>query len=1461
MVTNKTRLLSALMAILMLVSLFTGIVLPVTADTGVAMNELTSVTNLVAGTKNDKGYYSVASKAELELLASNKATLGLTAADTIFFTADIDLSAGLAEGAYYSGPANNMDGLIATLDGRFAPGGAATIKGLNLTSPWLGHYVGGTGIQNLVFDNCRYIEDEAKNKNYRPGMIFGGYEDNVTTVEVSTMTLKNITMRDCKVDGTATAARMGFMFGRIAKAKTAVIEDITMEGCDFTPGGNGNTGFLCAELRNITDALTIKNIYMNGNAIEKVGVTNHNILIGESTVSNLTLSNAIVINTEVPDGIKGFGLFTQKAANSKYALHNTVFLNNGAFSTEKQSSSKSSGGSSICYGYETSTNAGVWNTNSDGIYSDTAKISWYVDETAQSAEQQTAAYNKVVSGQAAWELNVAKGSGDQYYTMIADEILGTAPAFGTAENKTVKVIVNIEGTDEVRIVYANLNQVINVTHPGLLPESAVYTSEYGTIADGKLTLNASAKDAPNLTIEVNGSGSPNKAALEALLEEIGEDAKFYLKGDVMLSETTDVSDAQAVLAKDNATVSDVATAIEKLEAYTRVTVDDKDAKEVQLFLNLDVFVEDTTALLTAVNNAFAMPETDAKAIVAKNAALASAVDAFNATALTAKAGAKVPHKYHENELFTGVKDWLITDPEDWKTLVGRGAEAFTDESVTLTKDIDFKGDTIEPLVGSYSKKTYLNINGNGFGFKNVTIKIALIYGYYYGTLSDFHLDDTCKIVSTSDRHAASFVSRLYGTLKNCWSEAYIKHTGEGYDERVGGLVGEHAGGLIDGCYFAGTIECTDDYQVAAISDWYVDQTHNSFAKPTYVIPEGIEGKSNGVSAPGLFRGRIHTYYQTYTDLIKNTYGVGVAAIYQNADYVVTPIYTNGGVEYDARDLWNYNEMQKATNDEYANGALAWKLTANSTHKGTDEVTYYTVKDGKTVHAKSADEQMRRITLKQGEIEYYAYVVNGTAFTYGGEDYVADQDLVITVDGVLPTEHSFVCTDVKTGKHIETCSAEGIVIAEGIVATCGLKELKDCTYDIPYDIPATCTEDGKRGMRCVCGHIGSEEKTDDMTGHNMQVTTPEEPAKCGVAGTAAIYTCANGCGETEGGDPIPALNHDMQISTPEEPAKCEVAGKTAIYTCANGCGKTEGGEPIDALEHDMQLTAPEEPAKCGVAGKTAVYTCANNCGKTEGGAPIDALEHDYDEGTVTKPASVTEEGELTRTCKNNCGIPKIEPIAKLAALAVAPALSADQKTVTVDVTLLNRGAKEVTLTVNYDYTNMSLAENGIASDLFTAEMLSNENGAVVLKLTAAADAGADQKVLTLTFNVKTNVQGGISAFNGTYVFTATAEGTTLAGSAVDYEDAAEQSIEITMGITDKPGDLNRDDKVDMVDAILLLRLYNNDLPAEYATVITEDMADLCDEGDGEIVNGVKTPEFNINDVIHMLRFLNGWIDTL
>ena len=204
--------------------------------------------------------------------------------------------------------------------------------------------------------------------------------------------------------------------------------------------------------------------------------------------------------------------------------------------------------------------------------------------------------------------------------------------------------------------------------------------------------------------------------------------------------------------------------------------------------------------------------------------------------------------------------------------------------------------------------------------------------------------------------------------------------------------------------------------------------------------------------------------------------------------------------------------------------------------------------------------------------------------------------------------------------------------------------KDCGETVDYGtaIPATghnytsaetkaptCTEKGEMTYACACGDTYTEEIA--ALEHDMKETSAKVEAQCGIAGKEAVYTCAHGCGKTEGGEEIAALEHDMQMTSAKVEPKCEVAGKEAVYTCAHGCGKTEGGEEIPALEHDMKETSAKVEPKCEVAGKEAVYTCAHGCGKTEGGEEIPALEHNYATETERKDATCTEKGYVINAC--------------------------------------------------------------------------------------------------------------------------------------------------------------------------------------------------------------------------------------
>lgn len=195
-------------------------------------------------------------------------------------------------------------------------------------------------------------------------------------------------------------------------------------------------------------------------------------------------------------------------------------------------------------------------------------------------------------------------------------------------------------------------------------------------------------------------------------------------------------------------------------------------------------------------------------------------------------------------------------------------------------------------------------------------------------------------------------------------------------------------------------------------------------------------------------------------------------------------------------------------------------------------------------------------------------------------------------------YSQVTQDGKNG-HIRTCSE------------CGYKDwaLCDDHYVKKSSTPATCTQDEQIVYECsVCGRIKTE-VGEKKKGHDYVVDSPKVDATCETPGKTEVKKCKN-CGDTIGGDVIPALKHDYSILVSnKQEATCTADGKEAVYKCSK-CGKLTGGEVIKATGHKFTvLVSKEQEATCTTDGKKAVYKC-ENCDETNGGAVIPALGHNY-----------------------------------------------------------------------------------------------------------------------------------------------------------------------------------------------------------------------------------------------------------
>ena len=203
-------------------------------------------------------------------------------------------------------------------------------------------------------------------------------------------------------------------------------------------------------------------------------------------------------------------------------------------------------------------------------------------------------------------------------------------------------------------------------------------------------------------------------------------------------------------------------------------------------------------------------------------------------------------------------------------------------------------------------------------------------------------------------------------------------------------------------------------------------------------------------------------------------------------------------------------------------------------------------------------------------------------------------------------------------------------------------------------PATCTQDEQIIYECSVCHRIKTEVGEKKTGHDYVVDSPKVDATCETAGKTEVKKCKN-CGDTIGGDVIPALKHNYLLETEKQEATCTADGKEAVYKCSK-CGKHTGGEVIKATGHNYQYFEAEKKivcSRCGdekkvdtsytvPSGYTLVETVPPKCTEigytlyknSEGKEFYNDIKsptgHQYGEATV-HPATCTEDEYSVRIC--------------------------------------------------------------------------------------------------------------------------------------------------------------------------------------------------------------------------------------
>lgn len=221
-----------------------------------------------------------------------------------------------------------------------------------------------------------------------------------------------------------------------------------------------------------------------------------------------------------------------------------------------------------------------------------------------------------------------------------------------------------------------------------------------------------------------------------------------------------------------------------------------------------------------------------------------------------------------------------------------------------------------------------------------------------------------------------------------------------------------------------------------------------------------------------------------------------------------------------------------------------------------------------------------------------------------------KEATCTSDGLTEGSICSVCQTVLKAQ--ETISALGHDWDEGIISE-----------------EPTCTGNGVITYTCHRCQITKKEAI-DPTGHTEQII-PGKEATCVESGLTDGKKCSV-CGAIlEEQQVIPVTEHTWDEGTVQKKATCTEDGQLS-YTCTY-CHTTKN-ETIPAVGH-TEIIDEAVPATCTQTGLTEGKHCSV-CGEVIlAQTETPALGHNWNNGTITTPATCTENGVMTYTC-NNCG---------------------------------------------------------------------------------------------------------------------------------------------------------------------------------------------------------------------------------
>lgn len=548
MFTKKTRVISAIATVCMLISMLACIAVPAYAEDLSSYPSVTTVTSAGDRTGTD---YTVANATEWMHLYNNAAHFQSTDV-TIHIIGEIDMTGQTGFASIYN-PAFSLDGHGNTIKNWGTAAAPQKTMGMFRFSTGAGMNF----IKNLTLDNCHTTGSGGSDSTML--VTLAGADNNGRNSMSANFVMENVHIKNSSL--TAEGARSGFFIANYVKADgdySVTLKNCSLTGSTLHGTTNGHSGLLIGKASSFNGkkaTYNLTNVYVAGNTMNAkrgdnyVGLGIGNVEINTTAIAQM----AVNINNVVFEGntynhvgaqIGLFGNMVCTALNVK----GLVFEDNTTTTTATETGR---------YIFKSAAASAAFDMS--GVYcNDTAVTAGSLGNTAAGVKL---ADSYMTSGEAAAAANTAASADSLYwYTTNAEGV-----ALGTAANATRKVELEL-GSEIVKTYYANCDATVTVDYNEVDPTStfALKDAASGTLTDGNKVAFAGNN---NIVVVVTlGEVAALAAAKEALTETIGYfDARNM--GYYVAAAATELAEAKAVLADDAATKQDYIDAEAALAAF------------------------------------------------------------------------------------------------------------------------------------------------------------------------------------------------------------------------------------------------------------------------------------------------------------------------------------------------------------------------------------------------------------------------------------------------------------------------------------------------------------------------------------------------------------------------------------------------------------------------------------------------------------------------------------------------------------------------------------------------------------------------------------------------------------------------------------------------------------------------------------------------------------------------------